>query len=82
MLFSKRSVTCLLSVGVRPMFDDLFDFSEDEAGEWRYSINGKNGENMVTSEGYSRPEDAKRGAVDLLVRIQEALTDSLRRVAP
>lgn len=62
------------------MFDDLFDFFEDEAGEARYRIKGKNGEPMVTSEGYSNATNAKRGAVDLMVRIQQALTDSLRSV--
>lgn len=42
------------------------EYFEDKAGEWRYCIKGGNGEKMVTSEGYTRKADAKRGLKDLL----------------
>jgi uncharacterized protein YegP (UPF0339 family) len=36
-------------------------FFQDAAGEHRFQVKGGNGEIVVTSEGYSRPEDAVRG---------------------
>lgn len=43
----------------------MIEIFQDEAGEWRYRILGRNGEKMATSEGYTRPHDAERGANDL-----------------
>lgn len=42
------------------------EYFEDEAGEYRFRIKGGNGEKMVTSEGYTRKADAKRGFRDLM----------------
>lgn len=33
----------------------------DAAGEYRFAIDGANGENLATSEGYTRAADAERG---------------------
>lgn len=41
-------------------------YFEDENGEYRYAVDGSNGENMATSEGYSGGETAaRRGLKDL-----------------
>jgi uncharacterized protein YegP (UPF0339 family) len=42
----------------------MLEFFVDEAGETRYRIKGRNGEPMVTSEGYRDATDAKRGFND------------------
>lgn len=44
-------------------------YFQDEAGEWRYAVEGDNGENLVTSEGYTRKADAARGYNDLCEQI-------------
>jgi uncharacterized protein YegP (UPF0339 family) len=52
----------------------MVEYFKDEAGEWRYRVKGKNGENMVTSEGYTRRRDAVRGFDDLS-RVMRELDD-------
>jgi uncharacterized protein YegP (UPF0339 family) len=52
----------------------------DEAGEWRFRVKGRNGENIVTSEGYTRPEDAARGLVALRRILRDTNGDLPRRV--
>lgn len=66
---------------MNPM-DELFDFFDDIMGESRYTIKGKNGEVMVTSEGYSSMENAQRGSRDLVVRILRAFADAIESVEP
>lgn len=46
----------------------MIEIWQDAAGEWRFTVKGKNGEVVVTSEGYTREADAKRG-VETLKRI-------------
>ncbi len=43
----------------------MTEIFQDADGQWRYRIKGKNGEIMATSEGYTRPADARRGLLDL-----------------
>lgn len=43
----------------------MIEIFQDEAGEWRFRIKGRNGEIMATSEGYAREADALRGYSDL-----------------
>lgn len=43
----------------------MIEIFHDENGEWRYRVKGRNGEIVATSEGYTRPDDAERGAGDL-----------------
>lgn len=43
----------------------MFTLFQDENDEWRYRIKGKNGEILVTSEGYTTQRDASRGLGDL-----------------
>lgn len=50
----------------------IVEIFTDTAGESRYRIKGDNGEQLVTSEGYSRPTDARRGFQDLIRTIAEA----------
>lgn len=55
-------------------------YFEDEDDEIRYAVDGENGENMVTSEGYTREPDARRGYEDLvreIVRSETALVTQL-----
>ena len=39
----------------------MIEMWKDEAGEWRFTVKGRNGEIIVTSEGYTRARDAMRG---------------------
>ncbi len=48
-------------------------YFQDEAGEFRYAVDGDNGENMATSEGYTTQEGAERGFVDLTKNIVDWL---------
>jgi uncharacterized protein len=43
----------------------MVEFFEDEQGEHRFRIKGRNGEVLATSEGYTRKQDAVRGFWDL-----------------
>jgi hypothetical protein len=43
----------------------MVEYFTDEAGGHRYRIRGRNGEPMVTSEGYTTARDARRGYEDL-----------------
>ena len=45
-------------------------YVKDSEGKWRYSIIGENGETMNQSEAYSSLYNAKRGAQDLIERLQ------------
>lgn len=40
-------------------------YFKDEGGEWRFRIQAANGEIVMTSEGYTRRRDARRGFGDL-----------------
>lgn len=40
----------------------MFEIYEDIDGEWRWRLVADNGEIVAQSEGYSRKEDAERGA--------------------
>jgi uncharacterized protein YegP (UPF0339 family) len=39
----------------------MVEYFEDQGGEWRYRVKARNGEPLVTSEGYRDETDAKRG---------------------
>lgn len=49
-----------------------YEVFEDEAGEWRWRLRAANGEIVATSEGYTRAEDAERGAEDAKAAAGEA----------
>jgi uncharacterized protein YegP (UPF0339 family) len=51
----------------------MLEFFVDAAGETRYRIKGKNGEIMVTSEGYRDKTDAQRGFNDLAAFMDAAM---------
>ncbi len=55
-------------------------YFEDEAGEFRFALNGDNGENMVTSEGYKTAENAERGFHDLASNILRWLADNVPNI--
>lgn len=44
----------------------MIEVFEDAAKEFRYRVKGRNGEPMVTSEGYSTRSNAHRGYQDLV----------------
>lgn len=44
----------------------MIELFEDEGGQWRYRIKGRNGEPMATSEAYTTKADARRGYRDLV----------------
>lgn len=44
-------------------------YFDDDAGEHRFAVDGANGENLATSEGYTRPRDAERGFAALVARL-------------
>jgi uncharacterized protein YegP (UPF0339 family) len=44
---------------------------QDSAGEFRFRVQGRNGEIVATSEGYTRSEDAERGVAALVRLVQE-----------
>lgn len=46
------------------------DYFQDKAGKWRFRVVGRNGEKIVTSQGYASKSNAERGYRDLL----EAMT--------
>lgn len=48
-----------------------FEFSQDSAGDWRFHLEGGNHEVMAHGEGYTRPEDAERGAQAVVRRIYQ-----------
>ena len=56
------------------------EYFVDAGGEWRYRVVGRNGEIMVTSEGYTSSSDARRGLADLATEllIHGVLNGSLR----
>lgn len=55
----------------------MTEIFQDKHGEWRFRIKGHNGEIMATSEGYTRPHDARRGLDDL-----RAILDSTVGIKP
>lgn len=40
-----------------------------QKGAWRYTVKGTNGENLVTSEGYTTKQNAERGSAALVLVI-------------
>jgi uncharacterized protein YegP (UPF0339 family) len=44
----------------------MAEIYQNEAGEWRFRIKGKNGEIVATGEGYTRIADAMRGLTALI----------------
>lgn len=44
------------------MQEPRFEIYSDVEKEWRWRLVGKNGEIVATGEGYTRKEDAARGA--------------------
>ena len=48
----------------------MIEIFNDNAGEWRFRVKGKNGEIVATSEGYTRERDAHRGAETLIAIIR------------
>lgn len=44
----------------------MIEVFQDKAGEWRFRVKGSNGEIVAQSEGYTRKEDARRGAQTLV----------------
>jgi hypothetical protein len=51
----------------------VIELFQDAAGEWRFTVKGRNGEIIVTSEGYTRRRDAKRGLHTLRRRLLEGI---------
>lgn len=49
----------------------MFEFFQGENGQHYFNVKGENGEIIATSEGYTRPEDARRGAMGLVRRVFE-----------
>lgn len=49
-----------------------FEYFTDEDGGYRFRLRADNGEIVHTSEAYTRPEDARRGARDLANTVEEA----------
>jgi uncharacterized protein YegP (UPF0339 family) len=45
---------------------------QDDAGEWRWRVQGANGEIVATSEAYTRKADARRGWEDASRAFREA----------
>jgi uncharacterized protein YegP (UPF0339 family) len=43
----------------------MTEIFQDENGEWRFRVRGKNNEIVATGEGYTRPQDAERGLATL-----------------
>jgi len=54
------------------MNESRIETYEDEAGEWRWRLVAGNGEVVAHGEGYTRREDAQRGAADALNAAAEA----------
>lgn len=46
----------------------MIEIYQDQAGEWRFRVKGKNGEIVAQGEGYTTKHDAMRG-YETLVRI-------------
>lgn len=59
----------------------MTEIYQDEKGEWRFRVKGKNGEIVATGEGYSRPADAERGLATLR-RILRDTNGDLPTVVP
>lgn len=55
----------------------MTEIFQDEHGEWRFRVKGRNGEVVATSEGYTRSADAERGLNDL-----RRILDETRDQAP
>ena len=49
------------------------ELSEDK--QWQYKVYGQNGENVITSETYTRKDDAKRGFDDLARAVLKVLAE-------
>lgn len=58
----------------------MTEIFEDEKGEWRFRVKGKNGEPIVTSEGYTTPGDAERGLATLRRVLRDTNGDLPKRV--
>jgi uncharacterized protein YegP (UPF0339 family) len=43
----------------------MVTYFQDGQDQWRFRVKGKNGEIVVTSEGYTRKRDAVRGFMTL-----------------
>lgn len=49
----------------------MIEIFEDAGGKWRFRVKGKNGEKVVTSQGYTRKGDAARAFRDLKAIVAE-----------
>lgn len=60
------------------MIPEIF---QDEAGEWRFRVKGKNGEIIATGEGHPDPSKAERSLAALRRVLRDTNGDVPRRVA-
>lgn len=60
----------------------MTEIYQDENGEWRFRVKGKNGEIVATGEGYTTPTDAERGLATLRRILRDTNGDLPRRVKP
>lgn len=53
---------------------------QDDEGQWRFRVKGRNGEIVAWSEGYTREADARRALDDLRRILDETRGQEPRRV--
>lgn len=51
----------------------MIEYFIGKDGQWYFRLKGLNGETVVTSEGYTRKRDAKRGAQTLREMIKQMI---------